>query len=68
VFKGKKKREAEARAKDKLADYLERDLKRVRARKESYRERCGHCKGGGVIGKGKTCLNCSGQGFITRYR
>jgi DnaJ-class molecular chaperone len=68
VFKSKKQKEAEARAKDKLSDYVERDLKRASPRKQSYQDKCGHCKGGGVIGGGKQCLNCGGGGTITRFR
>ncbi len=68
MFKGKKKREAEARAKDKLSDYVERDLKRNSPRKQAYQERCGHCKGTRVIGGGKMCRNCGGSGSITRFR
>jgi len=69
IFKGKKAREAEARAKDKLSDYVETGLTRAGspARKMAYKERCGHCKGGMVIGGGKPCNNCQG-GYITRYR
>ncbi len=65
-FESKKKFEARKRAEDLVNGYVQRDMKRVKASRQRYQVTCGHCKGGGVIGGGKTCGNCGGYGKITR--
>jgi len=66
-FESQKKFQARKRAEEITSGYVHQDLQRKRSKRESYQERCGHCKGGGVIGGGKPCGNCS-NGYITRYR
>lgn len=67
LFNGKKEA-AKKRTQDKIDGYVHQDLRRNRATRESYQERCGHCHGSKVMSNGKPCRNCGGSGTITRFR